>query len=292
MKYLALLLMASLCLASCGNGSAPAPENQGATPAAPAAPAATAEIVKIVPEKNVGDIEAELKRELTLDAETAPPGVTSEELRSQFQRLNLVTVNVEGPRPAELWFKIDLETQLEFVERPVALRGRLVREVAEGQKETVYSFKTVLDETASIRVRRVDGDYPPLHFRGEIMQGLTDLPETMLVYAEMDVVIMPKGTDPKTLDPETAQGSAEDTTTLLTNPVRLNFKVTETPAAEAPAASAPADAVPAEAPAADAPPAAEAAPANVPAADAPPAEAPAAEVPAEAAPQVPGGAGV
>lgn len=273
MKYLVLAVAAGLLFAGCGSDKAEAPS----APAASAPAAEPASIVKIAPELNVGDIEAKVEFELTPDPEAAAPGVTSEELRNQLSKLNMVTVTIDGNRPAELWLNIDLSTELEFPERPVAARGRLIRDLENGQKETIYTFETVFDENASARKRRVEGEYPLQHFRADALKGLAELPETMLIYAEMDVVMMPKGTDARTLFPATAKGAPEDETTLLSNPMRVNYIPGAAPAPEAevaPAIGAPEPGAPADAPAAEAP----AAEAPV---EAPPADAPVAETPAE-----------
>ncbi len=283
MKYLAIAALAGFVLIGCGKDATPPP----GAPSNPEAGATPAPVVEMAPELNVGDIEAKLEFELTLDPESPVEGVTSEELRSSLKKLNMMTTTIDGVRPAELFLAIDMETQLEFPERPVAVRGRVVRDLENGQEETIYTFQTILDENASIRKRRVEGEYPPLHFKTDALQGLAEIPETMLLHAELDIVIMPEGTDPKTLDPSTAEGASEDTAIILSNPMRINYIPGAAPAPEmetapnigvptpgapdaAPAAEAPADAV--GAPAAEAP-----AEAEAPAAESVPAEAPAAD---------------
>ena len=232
MKFMALMIAAGFVLAGCGGQESAAPTSS-AEPAEPAATSTEPAVPVAGPrELNIGDIEAEVKFEVRLDADVAPAGVTSEELSSQKQKLNLVTVTVEGARPAELWLRIDLSTQLEFPERPVAARGRLIREVEAGVKETLFTFETIFDDNASARRRREGGDFPPQNFRAEVMQGLSEMPETMLLYGEMDVVIMPKGTDPATLDPATARHTPESEGLLLSNPVRINYVPGSAPAPE------------------------------------------------------------
>lgn len=278
MKFLALTITAGLILTGCGG-------QEPAEPVSPGEPVessetAAASVLDNTPDLDIGDIEAGVDFQVTLDEANAPSNVSAENLLNQRKKLNLVTLTVNGARPAELWLNINLKTQLEFPERPVAARGRLIRELEEGVKETFFTFQTVFDANASTRMRRVEGDFPPQHFRADLMQGLSDLPESMLVYAEMDVVMMPEGTDPATLDPATASNTPEDEGILLSNPMRVNYIPGAAPTPEmetAPAiglANPDAEAAPAEA-----------APAETAPAEAAPAEAAPAEVaPAEAAP--------
>lgn len=240
MKYAALLLTTALIFAGCGGSeSAPAPETREA--------AATVDRAAALPAKakTIGDLEAEVDFELTLDEETAPPGVTMESLRSQRKKLNMVTVTVPGARPDALWLSIDLGTRLSFPERPVVASGRLIRDLENGQEETLFTFETIFDENASRSARREEGDYPPQHFRAEVLQGLEEMPETMLVYAEMDVVITPRNVDPAGVDPAADKGDPEERGTLVSNPLRVNFEPGDAAPAATPEPEAPADAEPA-----------------------------------------------
>lgn len=287
MKYLAILATGVLFIVGCGGDS-----QQAAPPAQPSDSALSD--VPIIspseskPELTVGDLEAKVDFELNVPA-TAPSGVSANEMRSQLQKLNLVTVTVEGAKPATLPLSIDLETQLEFPDRPVIARGRLIREIAPDRKDVLSTFETVFDENASVRKRMGGGDFPPQHFEADAFQGLDALPETMLLYAEMDVAFVPIGTDPTTVDLNNYQGSIEDRGILRSNPLRINYEPGEMPAAP-PAEEA--AAAPAE-PSGEAAEAAPAAPAEVPAeagdassgepaADAPATDAPATDAPAPA----------
>ncbi|MBX3176528.1 MAG: hypothetical protein KF886_04145 [Candidatus Hydrogenedentes bacterium] len=273
MKYLAILATGVLFLVGCGG------ESRQATPSPQPGESAMDDIPYIppsesTPELTVGDLEAKVDFELNVPA-AAPAGVSANEMRSQLQRLNLVTVTVEGAKPAALPLDIDLKTQLEFPNRIVVAQGRLIREIAPDRKDVIATFATVFDENASVRKRMAGGEFPPQHFEADAVQGLDALPETMLLYAEMDIAFVPRGTDPATVDLANFQGSIEDRGVLRSNPLRINYEPGEAPTA--PPAEEAADA-PAE-PSDDATEAAptetgEAAPGE-PAADAPATDAPA-----------------
>jgi hypothetical protein len=52
---------------------------------------------------------------------------------------------------------------------------------------------------------------------------MAPLPETTLVIAETDAVLLPPTTDLSTIDVATVQGTAQTQSVLLSNPIRINF---------------------------------------------------------------------
>jgi hypothetical protein len=46
----------------------------------------------------------------------------------------------------------------------------------------------------------------------------------MLVYAQAELILLPPGTDPATVDAKSVTGTADTTGTSVGNPVRINFK--------------------------------------------------------------------
>lgn len=270
MKLIPVLALLAIALCGCGEKSVVVSD----TPPASSAPIAA---TTISTEKNVGDVEATVGVELAL-AQGAPPTVLAEELRNAQKKLNMLTVTVSPPKPDELWIAITLKPSEDFPDRPAALRGKVFREVTKDTKVEIATFQTVLDGHASPSSRRDPaGTYFPLEFRADAVKDLTELPPTMLIYAEVEAYMAPPETDPATIDPATYTTGPEDRGNLLSNPVRVNYSTTPLPVALGPVLDP--TAVPA-APDASLVPPAVTEPAPAPAVETPPAAAPAAEAPA------------
>ncbi len=291
MKLMVALTVVVLALSGCSEEKV----KVSVPPAKGGSSSAASPVVSDTEKMDVGDVEAKVSLELTLEGGPVP-GIAVEELRNAKQRLNSATVNISDPKPAELWVKVALSSTDSFASRPVAVRGAVFREIAKGSKEEILTFLTILDAHTAPQHRLADGSGHPLEFRVDAIKGLADLPPTMLLSATAQVIMSPTGTDPATIDPATYTSAPEDTGNLLANAFRINYagSPAAAPALPAPTPGAPAvdpsgapaapDAAlapPAVAPAAEAVPAEPAAAASAPA-DAPPAEAPAA-APASAA---------
>lgn len=279
MKLMVALSVFVLALSGCGE------EKISVPPASTDPSGGKSPVVTETEKMDVGDAEAKVSLEMTLEGGPFPT-IAVEELRNAKQRLNSVTLNVSGPKPAELLVKVALVTTDNFAARPVAVRGSVFREIVKGSREEILTFQTVIDGHSAAHRRLADGSGHPVDFRVDALKGLTELPPTMLISATAEVIMAPTGTDSATMDPATFTGPPEDTGNLLGNPFRINYtgEPAATPAEAAPAPGAPA-AEATQAPAAaatPAPPAEVTSPAPVPAeAPAAPAEAPAA--PADAA---------
>ncbi len=275
MKLMVALTIFVLALSGCSE------EKVSVPPAAGGSPTAAIPVVTDTEKVDVGDVEAKVALELTLESGPVP-GIAVEELRSAKQRLNSVTLTISDPKPAELWVKVALNSTDSFPARPVAVRGKVFREIGKNSKEELLSFLTILDAHTAPQHRLADGSGHPMEFRVDAIQGLGELPTTMLISATAQVIMSPTGTDPATIDPATYTSTPEDTGNLIGNAFRINYAggTTAAPELPAPTPGAPA-ADPTEAPAA--PDAALAPPAVAPAADAAPAEA----APAAAPPEVP-----
>jgi len=273
MKMKAILALTALAFAGCDE----APDT--GTPPVASTPAAESPLIANTRQKDVGDVEATVDIELAPETENLP-GISAEELRSQKGKLNMLTLEVAPPKPADLWFKILVKTTESFKDQPVALRAKLFREIVKGEREELLSFNTVLDEFAATHRRDPGGEYFPIEFRADAFQGLAELPESMLLFIEAEVVISPAGTPVAVVDPASYTGSAENTGTILSNAVRINYSApaaSEPPAEDAPEAVEPAIGLPTP----GAPDAESAAPEVAPADEAPAAEeSPAAEAPA------------
>jgi hypothetical protein len=223
MKLMVALTLLALALSGCSEKSVVVSELPEDTPAVADAP--TSNLKNLDP----GDVEANVAVELTLDPASSLQSV-AEELRNAKKKLNSLTLTSAVQLPGQLWIKIHLKTTESFAARPAVLRGTLYREVTPGNKEAISSFQTVLDEFAAPARRQADRDYFPMEFRADILQGLATLPTTMLVSAEVDVLMAPLGTDATTLDPVTYTTDPDSMGVLLSNPVRVNFDALPTAA--------------------------------------------------------------
>ncbi len=272
MKLMVALTVFVLALSGCGEEKVTVP------PAAGGSTTAAIPVVSDTEKVDVGDVEAKVSLELTLEGGSIP-GIAAEELRSAKQRLNSVTLTISDPKPAELWVKIGLNSTDSFPSRPVAVRGKVFREIGKDSKEELLSFETILDGHTAPQHRLADGSGHPMEFRVDAIQGLAELPPTLLISATAQVIMSPTGTDPATIDPATYTNTPEDTGNLIGNAFRVNYAGGPVPA---PALPAPAPGAPAADPtgAPTAPDAALAPPVEAPTAEAAPVAAPPGEAPA------------
>ncbi len=282
MKLMVALTVFVLALSGCGEEKVTVP------PAAGGSSTAAIPVVSDTEKVDVGDVEAKVSLELTLEGGPVP-GIAVEELRNAKQRLNSVTLNVSDPKPAELWVKVALSSTDSFASRPVAVRGKVFREIGKDSKEELLSFLTVLDAHTAPQHRLADGSGHPMEFRVDAIQGLSVLPPSLLISATAQVIMSPTGTDPATIDPATYTNTPEDTGNLIGNAFRINYVgiIVGAPELPAPTPGAPA-ADPSGAP--TAPDAALTPPAIAPAVDAAPAEAAPVAAPPVEAPAAPASA--
>lgn len=217
-----LLLLAGLLLCviapGCGQPAGPAVVKSD--------PAATADPTVLVKEGiDVGDIEHGVRLEATLPEGTRSPQVQVEELRDSKKDLNMVTVTVGDPATVTLPIHVAILSGADTKTQPVVLRGRVVRD-----KTPMATFHTVLSPLID-RVLVIDGQAVlDWTFEVDVLKGLEPRPDSILVHVEADAYLMPAGTDPASIDAATATAVPTSTTTLLSNPVRINLAPAENPA--------------------------------------------------------------
>jgi hypothetical protein len=85
----------------------------------------------------------------------------------------------------------------------------------------VFRDNTKIDEFAV--VLGADAMSKPFVQSLDVLSGLPAAPASLLVHAQADVILMPAGTDPATVDPKTAAAAADTTGAVLSNPMRINF---------------------------------------------------------------------
>lgn len=182
------------------------PNEPSAKPAAPGeegGPVAEAE-----KPLDIGDAEAAISLTLNLPAEPAIPNVKAEDLRNMRGGLDLVTITVKPPFPKTFPLELTLKSKQPFAERPLAVRLAIFR----GNQQIGSQALTVAGDVRT-----------PFSYTVDALQGLPQPPHTMLLHAEAEIVMLPEGTNPETVNPATATATPEWTGAKVSNPVRINF---------------------------------------------------------------------
>jgi len=140
------------------------------------------------------------------------------------QRLDLVTLGVASPYPAALWITLRQSFLVKQESARIVFRVVILRD-----KDQIGSFAVLLDSAASAA---------PYEYTFDAFAGVSPLPETMLISAQAEVILLPAGTDLAQIDANTYKGDPDTAGTVLSNPVRINLGTPcPTQAAPAPPAS-------------------------------------------------------
>lgn len=214
---LCLFLLAGLCITACRPAPPPAPEPD--LEPAPEAQEAALPTPKGEPPIEIGDVEAGISVFATLHPDVNTPEVQEVQLVTPKKVVTLSTITVTQPYPAELWLKFRVKASRNFVDRPVAVRASVLRD-----DEAIGSFSTVIGKYAAFTPGPDKPPAGPLEFKLDAMTGLGTPPETMLVHAEVEVLLLPEGTDETAVDPESAEVNSESRSIIASNPVRINFE--------------------------------------------------------------------
>jgi hypothetical protein len=192
----------------------PAAPKTAAPPASVLADPAAAHVT------DIGDVEADLRIEATVADESLGAQVTAAEDRTVRNTLTMTTATVPPPPPAQLWlrFRVAPGKNVNYARHPVVVRGRILRD-----NVPLDTFSTVLGAYLHAQQTVAVGTVRPLDFKVDVLQGLAAPPPTMLVHGQAELILLPEGTDEATLDPATVTAEAGNQTTVLSNPVRINF---------------------------------------------------------------------
>ncbi len=173
-----------------------------------------------LPEKlpiDPGDVDSGILINGMLAPESQSDTVTAEYMETQRDTLSMTTITVRPPFPDALSVMFVIVSTRDFVERPVVMRTRTYRDDEIIGDEQGY----VLGKNARILPETDPDAAPPRMFVVNVLEGLTEIPDTMLLHARADAWLMPVGTDETTLNPLT--DTAPDRVSLMSNPVRINF---------------------------------------------------------------------
>ena len=134
--------------------------------------------------------------------------------------LTMCVATIRPPYPPQLWLKVQIKVPRGkgFGKCPVAVRGAVLRD-----DTPIQDFGAVVAEEVIITEPESGARLSPDTFEVNALAGLEAPPETMLIHARAEALLMPEGTDVASVDPETVRVDPGDTTTLLSNPVRINF---------------------------------------------------------------------
>jgi hypothetical protein len=174
------------------------------------------------PPIDLGDVDSGI----TIRGELAPggasPTVSAEYVETQRGTLSMASITVQEPFPESLPVSFTLHSQRPFEERPVVVRVNAFRD---DEKITEKSAAWVMGKDARSGAVGADGKVIPRRFTVDVLAGLEEIPETMLIHARANAWLMEEGTPEELLNPETAE--SPDQVPLMSNPVRINFKKAE-----------------------------------------------------------------
>ncbi len=163
-------------------------------------------------ELKVGDVEQTVTINMSLSQRSQARNITEEVLADKLERVRLLTININPPFPNSLWLDTVVKAKNDFHYTPVVLRGSYLR----NEKESLGDIKLVL-------AGRFSDDYnlQPI----DVLAGLEQVPETMLISMDLEALLMPPGTDPAAIKPDTATTPPERITRAMyyKTAVRINF---------------------------------------------------------------------
>lgn len=206
------LALSFLLLAAC---SAPKPK------AAPPAPETLAPVDPGAEVADIGDAEFNISCMVTIAPGDRTPQMTVNEILDYKKSLSMVNADIAAPHPVSLPVTCAVLSKMNFPNTPVALMGRVFREVTPGVREEIGSFSTVAGAQATLLPKRPESSDAIWNF--DALIGLAEAPASMLITAELTMLMTPPGTDENAIDPALTNVAAEFTTVEISNPVRINF---------------------------------------------------------------------
>ena len=171
----------------------------------------------------IGDVEAVVHITGVISRDSVTERFNIQELKKPSMEISLVRAEAYLPHPKQLWVEFTLSDTAGYRERPVVLRGNIVRQNDDGEKvplEQIASILGLMEQLEDVDVAKNSQRV----FKVDVLADLEAVPETMLVSAEVEALLMPEDTEVKTLDPLTAEAPEYDRAMLFSNPIRINFK--------------------------------------------------------------------
>ena len=166
---------------------------------------------------DISNVEFAVHIKGTLDNRSKAPNITCDEMVNARYLVDFATITVHPPYPEQLWVMFDVSSTENFAETPIVLRT-----LVKMDNEEVDSFLTTLGSDA--RTRLVENSM-------DVMSKLDGMPDSVLIYAQAEALLLPEGTDLASIDPETVTVPRASTGAVISNPIKIKF-VTEDAAAE------------------------------------------------------------
>lgn len=219
-RYLIILVLLSVCLGAC-SGQKDA-EREYTAPTASKdipPPLASDSPLSLEPPIDPGDVDSGILIEAMLAPESQSATVSADYLKTLRDILSMTTITVRPPFPDTLLVDFAIASLRDFEERPVVLRVRAYRD-----QDTPISeeYGYVLGKNARTPAPEANGVSMPKSFVVNALDGLTEIPDTLLLHAKADAWLMEEGTAEEVLDPMSA--TSPDKVTIMSNPVRINFE--------------------------------------------------------------------
>lgn len=162
------------------------------------------------PAFNIGDVEATLRLDAKVAEASKSPTISVEELVNMRKELDMVTVTVKPPAPSQFSITFSLKATEDFAKTPVAFRAKILRD-----KDVIDSFEAFVG---------ADARKKPFERTVDVLSGLAVIPDTMLIHAQTEAILLPPDTTPESVDLRTVTGDAESVGTIPSNPVRIDFE--------------------------------------------------------------------
>lgn len=212
-RFFSFLILVSF-LTACGDSQTPpAAPGQTASDGIPTQVTSAQENELFDLRDDLGDLEQGINIQVTLEAADRPASAKVDELVDHRNDVSMATANLTAPFPEALWLTVRVKPNRSFPNPPAVVRLHIKRddETLDTKAAVVGKMATGLDKAAEMT------------WRINALQGLTEMPDTMLIVAETEMLLMPAGTTEEVIDPMNADVAPSRRTVKPSNPLRINF---------------------------------------------------------------------
>lgn len=169
---------------------------------------------------DIGDAEARIACALNVAADH-PAEWQVRELKENRGGLAMVTVDIPAAVQPPLPVVCTLNSAADFADTPVVVTGRLLREVVPGQQEELGRFSAIAAAGATQWPKREGQE--PAQWTFDALQGLADIPASLLLKVELTLMMTPPETDPAAIDANSVSVDDAHSAVEISNPLRINF---------------------------------------------------------------------
>ncbi len=214
MKWLLKTMLFAVCLVALGCHPEK-PEPKTAPDAQPSAP-----IAERAPHvMDIGDVEAGVWIEVTIDESSRGPGVLVEDQESRRERIVMSTADLTAmPASLAAVVRVNADSVIQYAERLVLLRGTLMVEQREAARFAVVFGRNApeIAVPAGVIADRI--------FTADILDAMRESGESALVHVEAEALLLSPEADFSAVDVMGLTTDAKDMTRILSNPLRVNWK--------------------------------------------------------------------